>query len=53
MLHGTLQGFIDGIEYSYCVTNTRRYGENSVRRGGGYLKIVVKANLLINILMIF
>ncbi len=34
MLHGTLQGFIDGIEYSYCVTNTRRYGENSVRRGG-------------------
>ena len=34
MKYGSLQEFIKDLEYSYCVTNTRLYGENSVRRGG-------------------
>ena len=32
MKYGSLQEFIEDLEYSYCVTNTRLYGENSVRR---------------------
>ncbi len=60
MLHGTLQGFIDGIEYGYYVRNTRLFGENSVRRGewlledsGGstptydYLNDILVADLII------
>ena len=34
MLHGSLKDYMEGIEYTYCVTNTRRFGENSARRGG-------------------
>lgn len=34
MLGDPLQEFIEGVEYMYYVTNSREYGENSVRRGG-------------------
>lgn len=32
--HSTVQEYIKDIEFEYYVTNTREYGENSVRRGG-------------------
>ena len=34
MLHSSLKDYMEGIEYTYCVTNTREYGESSARRGG-------------------
>lgn len=34
MKYCTLEEFIKGTERFYYVTNTRRFGENSVRRGG-------------------
>ena len=34
MKYCTLEGLIRGTERFYYVTNTRRFGENSVRRGG-------------------
>lgn len=40
MKYGSLQEYIEGLEYSYCVTNTRESGENSAKRGGHYLRIV-------------
>ena len=55
MKYGSLKNDMEGIEYSYCVTNTRRYGENSVRRGGwlfedsspDYVHDVLVADLII------
>ena len=40
MKYSSLKDEIEYTEYSYCVKNTRLYGENSVRRGGGYSRIV-------------
>ena len=34
MKYCTLEELIKGLERFYYVTNTRRFGENSVRRGG-------------------
>ena len=34
MKDGSLQEFIEDLEYSYCVTNTRESGEDSVKRAG-------------------
>ena len=34
LLRDGLKNYIEGMEYTYCVTNTRRFGENSARRGG-------------------
>lgn len=47
MLGDPLQEFIDGIEYMYYVTNTRLYGENSVRRGGWILEDNAKGDITI------
>ena len=38
MKHGTLDGYIESLEWFYYVTNTREYGENSVKRGGWALE---------------
>ena len=38
MIGDPLQEFIDGIEDMYYVTNTRLYGDSSVRRGGWILE---------------
>ena len=38
MKHGTMDGCIESLEWFYYVTNTREYGENSVKRGGWALE---------------
>ena len=38
MKHGTLDGYIESLEWFYYETNTRRFGNNSVRRGGWALE---------------
>ncbi len=38
MRHGTMDGCIESLEWFYYVTNTREYGENSVKRGGWALE---------------
>lgn len=39
MLGYSLQEIIESIEFIYLEVNTREYGENSVRRGHGCLKM--------------
>ncbi len=55
MKYSSLKDEIEYTEYSYCVKNTRLYGENSVRRGGwlfeddapDYVHDVLVADLII------
>ena len=56
MKYCTLEDLIKGTERFYYVTNTRRFGENSVRRGGwafedtavgDYVSEVIIADLII------
>ena len=56
MKYYTLEGLINGLERFYYVTNTRRFGDNSVRRGGwafedtnvgDYVHDVIIADLII------